>query len=59
MVDVVTELARDGGLSELLYADDLDLMSETIEGLRDKFFQWKEAFESKGLKANLGKTKDN
>ena len=33
----------EGGLSELLYADDLVLMSETIEGPRDKFLKWKEA----------------
>ena len=32
-------------------------MSETIEGLGGKFLKWKEAFESKGLTANLGKTK--
>ena len=54
MVDVVTAFARDGALSELLYADDLFLMSETVEGLIKKFLQWKEAFESKGLKVNLG-----
>ena len=29
------------------------LMSETMEGLRDKFFKWKEAFESKDLKVSL------
>ena len=46
----------EGALSELLYVDDLVLMSETIEGLRNKFFKWKETFESKGLKVNLGKT---
>ena len=40
----------------LLYADDLVVMSETIEGLMSKFLKWKEAFESKGLKVNLGKT---
>ena len=57
MVDVVTEFAREGALSELLYADDIVMMSETIEGLRDKFLKWKEAFESKSLKVNLGKTK--
>ena len=57
VVDVVTEFAIEGVLSELLYADDLVLMSETIEGLRNKFFKWNEAFESKGLKVNLGKTK--
>ena len=47
----------EGALSELLYADDLVLISETIDGHRDKFLKWKEAFESKDLKANLGKTK--
>ena len=55
VVDVVTEFAREGALSELLYAEDLVLMSETIEGLRVMFLEWKEAFESKGLKVNLGK----
>ena len=33
VVDVVTEFAREGALSELLYADDIVLMSEVIEGL--------------------------
>ena len=46
----------EGVLSELLYADDLVLMSETIEGLRNKFLKWKDAFESKGLKDNRGTT---
>ena len=32
-------------------------MSETIEGLRNKFSEWKVAFESKSLKVNHGKTK--
>ena len=36
VVDDVTEFAREGVLSELLYADDLVLISETIDGLRDK-----------------------
>ena len=40
-------------LSELLYADDLVLMSEAIEGLMNKLLKWKEALESKGLKVNL------
>ena len=57
VVDVVTELAREGALSELLHADALVLMSETTEGLRSKFLKWKEAFESKCLKVNLQKTK--
>ena len=57
VVDAVTEFAREGALSELLYADGLVLMSETIEGLRNKFLKWNEAFESKGLKVDFGKTK--
>ena len=57
VVDVVTEFAREGALSEMLYADDIVLMSETIKRLRNKFIKWKEAFESKGLKVNPGKTK--
>ena len=36
MVDVITELAREGVLSELLYADYTVLISDTIE-LRNKF----------------------
>ena len=44
-------------LRELLYADDLVLMSETIEGLRNKLLKLKEAFESKGLKVILVKTR--
>ena len=52
VVNVVAEFASDGALSELLYADDLVLMSETMEELRNKLLNWKEAFESKGLKVN-------
>ena len=48
VVDVVTEFVSENVLSKLLYADDLFLTSETIEGLRNKFIKWKEAFESKG-----------
>ena len=50
MVGVVTKFAR----VELLYDDDIAVMSKTNEGLRNKFLKWKEAFESKGLKVNLG-----
>ena len=57
VVDVVTENLRNGLMSEMLYADDLVLISEMMEGLREKFWKWKVAFESKGLKVNLGKTK--
>ena len=39
VVDVVTENVTNGLMSEMLYADDLVLTSETMEGLREKF--WK------------------
>ena len=57
MVDVIIESVRNGLMSMMLYADDLVLTSETMEGLREKFWKWKRAFESKGLRVNLGKTK--
>ena len=47
----------EGALNELLYADDLALMDEIIEGFINKFIKWKEGFESMGLKVNLGKIK--
>ena len=57
MVDVVTENAREGLIKKLLYADDLVLMSETMESLKEKFLKWRSALESKGLKENLEKMK--
>ena len=57
VADVVTEFAREGEISELLYADDLVMISETIERLRNKFLKCEEDFESKVFKVNLRKTK--
>ena len=57
VVDVITESVKNGLMSELFYADELILTSETIEGLRAKFWKRKKAFESKGLKVNLRKAK--
>ena len=56
VVDVVTNVAREGALSESLYADELVLMSEAIEGLTNKFLEWKAAFVGKGLNVSLVKT---
>ena len=53
----VTELVRKCVLSELMHADDLLLMSETIDVTGNNFRKWTEGFESKGLKVNFGKTK--
>ena len=37
VVNVLTEHAREGLLNEVLYADDLVLMSESLEDLRERF----------------------
>ena len=57
LIDEVTENARKGWMKQILYADDLVLMGETMEELRENFDEWREAFESKGMTVNLGKTK--
>ena len=56
VVDVGTEHAR-GLLNEILYADDLVLMSESMDELRERFQKWRSGLEDKGLKVNVGKTK--
>ena len=42
-VNVITENAIRGVVNELLHADDLVLMSETIEDLKERFRNWKNA----------------
>ena len=44
-------------MNEIFYADNVILKSKSTENLSEKFFKWKEAFVSKGLKVNLMKTK--
>ena len=53
----VMKNARKGWMKEILDADDLVLMGETMEKLRQKFDEWREVFESKGMRVNFGKTK--
>ena len=57
VMDVVTEKAREGLMNEVLYADDLVLMGDSMEELRYKFGRWRESLECKGLKVNNIKTK--
>ena len=54
VVDVITENARSGVVNELLYADDLVIMNEDW---KKRFWNWKDALQSKGLKVNTRKTK--
>src|SRR5664279_4109354 len=42
---------------ELLYADDLVLLADSMEELIEKFRRWRDGMEEKGLRVNLGKTK--
>ena len=57
VVDVVTEHAGEGLLNEILYADDLVLMSESLEDLTERLQKRRSALEGNGLKVNVGKTK--
>ena len=52
VVDVTTENARRDVVNELLYADDLVIMSEDMEDLKERLWNWKDVLKSKGLKVN-------
>ena len=56
VVDVIIENARRGVVNELLHADDLVLISKTMEDLKERFCNWKNELESKGLRVNTRKT---
>ena len=53
MVDVIIENARRGVANELLYEDDLVIMSEDMEDLKERLWNWKDALESNGLTLSL------
>ena len=55
--EMISRELRAGLPLELLYADNLILMAESEESLRDKIVKWKSGLEAKGLKMNTGKTK--
>jgi len=46
VMEEVTENARKSWMKEILYADDLVLMGESMDELRENFDQWKKAFQS-------------
>ena len=43
---------------ELLYADDLVRMAQALKEMTDRLRKWKRNMEAKGMRANLGKTKE-
>ena len=57
VVDNVTDNVRKGLMKKVLHADNLVLMSEMMEGLKERFLKWRSTLKSKGLKVNLEKTK--
>ena len=57
VMEVLSQNVKEGLPWELLYADDLVLIAESIDELREKMKAWKECMESKGLKVNIAKTK--
>src|SRR5260221_3919772 len=57
VMDMVSKELHEGLPWELLYADDLVLMAESEEELREKLLKWKVGMEAKDLKVNVGKTK--
>ena len=57
VVDVVRNEITEGMLQEILYTDDIVLIAKNMAELQEKFYCWKSAHESKGLKVNLMRTK--
>ena len=57
VVDVLTREIRKGVPWELMFADDIALTEESEQEVMEVFERWRGAFELKGLKVNMEKTK--
>ena len=57
VLGIITENERRGEVNKLLYVDDLDLKSETMKDLKERFWNWKDALESKSLRSTPEKQK--
>ena len=57
IMEALSREIRTGCPWELLYADDLVIVAESLEELKLKLKTWKDSLEQKGLKVNVGKTK--
>ena len=57
VLEALSRRFRGGLPMELLYADDLVLMTGSEEMLIEKFKKWKAGLEEKGLRVNMSKTK--
>jgi hypothetical protein len=57
VMEAITKYTREGLSWELLYADDVVLITESQEELIDRLRNWKQHLKKKGLKVNVAKTK--
>ena len=57
VLEALSREFRTGCPWELLYADDLVIIADTIDELLSKLGSWKTNLEAKGLRVNMGKTK--
>ena len=57
VLEALSREFRTGCPWELLYADDLVIIAESMEELEVKLEQWKKGMEAKGLRVNMAKTK--
>ena len=57
VMEALSREFRKGLPWELLYADDLVLMAESLAEIENLFGKWKRGMEGKGLHVNIGKTK--
>ena len=57
VLEALSKEFRMGCPWELLYADDLVIISESLEELLERLNRWKTGMEAKGLRVNMGKTK--
>lgn len=57
VLEALSREFRTGCPWELLYADDLVIIAETMEELLEKLKKWKAGLETKGLRVNMSKTK--
>ena len=55
LVVAIMKDAKEGVINEILYVEDLVLISESEETLREKFLTCNEAFKHNELKVNLKK----
>ena len=56
VIEALSPEFRTGCPWELLYADDLAIVAESLGELKVKLKNWKDGLKKKGLKINVGKT---